>query len=180
MKKDAIIDLLEQKHQILFEWLESQPKENWEKGPDNKWTLGQQILHLTNSLQVLNNALSYPKFILKYKFGTCNRPTRDYKTITKKYHEKLIDNKDKAVIYNSTLKKPSLKEREHLLNRLQIQNKKLQYKIRKISDVNLDTLVIPHPLLGKMTIREICMWTAHHTEHHTEILTMTYAEENYC
>ncbi|PQJ78156.1 DinB family protein [Polaribacter porphyrae] len=174
MDKLDISDLLEEKHQELFDWLEEQPLENWEKGPQNKWTTGQHILHLVNSLQLLNNALSYPKFLLKYKFGVCNRPNRDYKTVAKKYQEKLEKNQDRAKKFNQKLKVPILKERERLLTRFQIQQKKLQYKTKKISDKNLDTLLIPHPLMGKMTIREIIMWTAHHTQHHSETLKLLY------
>lgn len=177
MEKQAIADLLEKKHQILFNWLEKQPNDNWEKGPDNKWTVGQQILHLVNSLQALNKALSYPRFFLKYKFGLCNRELRSYKTIVEKYEHKLLQNSERARVFNQKLKKPLQKDRERLLTKLQIQSKKLQYKVNKISDVNLDTLVIPHPLMGKMTVREIIMWTAHHTEHHTETLIMTYSED---
>jgi hypothetical protein len=174
MNKIEIADLLEEKHNELFDWLSQQPKENWEKGPLEKWTSGQHILHLVNSLQLLNNALSYPKFVLKYKFGVCNRASRDYGTVTKKYQQKLIDNQDRAKKFNTNLKKPSLKERERLLTKFQIQEKKLQYKTKKISDKNLDTLVIPHPLMGKMTLREIIMWTAHHTAHHLETLKLLY------
>ena len=76
--------------------------------------------------------------------------------------------------FNKDLKKPTLKERESLLTKFQIQQKKLQYKTKKISDKNLDKLIIPHPLMGKMTLREIIMWTAHHTEHHTETLKLLY------
>ena len=179
MDKIAIADLLEEKHQKLFDWLEKQPEDIWDKGPDGKWTTGQQILHLTNSLQLLNNALSYPRFFLKYKFGTCNRETRSYEFVAKNYQKKLLQNKESVSVFNQNLKKPLLKDRARLITRLQIQNKKLQYKSRKISDINLDSLVIPHPLMGKMKLREIIMWTAHHTEHHTETLTMTYGEENY-
>ena len=178
MKKEAIANLLEEKHTILFNWLENSPKDHWEKGPKDKWTVGQQILHLTDSLQLLNNALSYPRFFLKYKFGTCNREPRDYKTVAEKYQQKLKENKERARVFNQKLKKPLLKDRKRLLTKLQIQSKKLQYKLLKISDINLDTLVIPHPLMGKMTIREIIMWTAHHTEHHTEILQKHYGEKN--
>jgi hypothetical protein len=177
MKKEAIVNLLEEKHQVLFDWLKNQPDDNWNKSPDGKWTVGQQILHLVNSLQALNTALSYPRFFLKYKFGLCNREPRNYRTIVEKYQQKLLENKDKTRAFNQNLKKPLQKDRERLITKLQIQNKKLQYKIKKISDVNLDTLVIPHPLMGKMTIREIIMWTAHHTEHHTESLVMTYSEQ---
>lgn len=180
MEKEALVSLLEAKHKKLLDWLENQPKENWEKGPEGKWRTGQQILHLTDSLQLLNNALSYPKFLLKYKFGTCNRAPRDYEAVAKKYQQKLLENKERAKVFNKDLKTPSLEERHTLVNKLQIQNKKLQYKTLKISDKNLDTLVVPHPLMGKMTIREIVMWTAHHTEHHTDILIKNYGEENYC
>ena len=65
MKKEAIVNLLEEKHQVLFDWLKNQPDDNWNKSPDGKWTVGQQILHLVNSLQALNTALSYPRFFFK-------------------------------------------------------------------------------------------------------------------
>lgn len=180
MIKEAIADLLEVKHKILFDWIAKQPEDIWEKGPDKKWTTGQQIQHLVNSLQLLNNALSYPKFLLKYKFGICNREIRNYETVVKNYQNKLIENNDSAKVFNQKLKTPTLQDRKRLLTKLQIQSKKLQYKTIKISDKNLDTLLIPNPLMGKMTLREIIMWTAYHTEHHTEILTMAYGEENYC
>jgi hypothetical protein len=66
------------------------------------------------------------------------------------------------------MKVPTLNEKEYILSRLQTEQKKLQYKTKKISNKNLDTLILPHPLMGKMPIREIIMWTAHHVEHHTE------------
>lgn len=174
MDKHDIADLLEEKHSALFSWLEEHPLEKWETGPTDKWTTGQHILHLVNSLELLNKALSYPKFILKYKFGVCHRETRDYETVAKKYQQKLEENQDRARNFNQKLKKPSIKERERLLTTYQIQQKKLQYKTKKISNKNLNALVIPHPLMGKMTIREIIMWTAHHTEHHLTTLQKLY------
>jgi hypothetical protein len=174
MDKLAIADGIEEKYQVLFDWLNQQPAENWETGPEGKWTTSQHILHLVNSLQLLNNALSYPRFFLKYKFGLSNRPSRSYEEVVEKYQEKLEENKDKTIVFNENLKSPLLKDRPRLLTRLQIQHKKLQYKTRKISDVNLDTLVIPHPLMGKMTVRELIMWAAYHTEHHTKILKNLY------
>ena len=174
MEKEAIVNLLEEKHNNLFDWLKNRPNDIWEKGPENKWTTGQQIQHLTDSIQLLNKALSYPKFLLKYKFGTCNREIRSFETVAKNYQKKLSENQDRAKKFNQKLKKPIENDRDSLLTKLQIQNKKLQYKTNKLKDKHLDSLVIPHPLMGKMTIREIVMWTAHHTEHHTEILKKNY------
>ena len=174
MDKNEIADLIEIKHQELFTWLEQQPQENWELGPKEKWSTGQHIQHLTDSLQLLNNALSYPRFFLKYKFGTCNRAPRDYNTVVKKYQQKLLEHQERATAFNKKLKKPTLKERAHLLTKLQIQQKKLQYKTNRTSETNLDNLVIPHPLMGKMTLREIIMWSAYHTEHNTKTLQKSY------
>ena len=72
------------------------------------------------------------------------------------------------------MKVPSLDDKRYLLNRLEIQNKKLQHKLLKCSDKDLDTVILPHPLMGKMTAREIIMWTAFHVEHHTKTLKEKY------
>ena len=174
MNKESITEILEIKHQELFNWLESQSAEKWLDGPDEKWTVGQHILHLVNSIQLLNNALSFPPFILKFKYGTVNRELRDYDAVAKRYQDKLSANQERAKNFNSKLKVPTLIEKKGLITRLKIQNKKLQYKTRKWNDKNLDSLILPHPLMGKMPIREIIMWTAYHTEHHTTTLKNNY------
>lgn len=79
-------------------------------------------------------------------------------------------NQDKAREFNIEVKTPDQKKYNELLHTLQIQNKKLQHKTNKWKDKNLDNLILPHPLMGKMPVREIIMWTAYHTEHHTAIL----------
>jgi len=174
MNKKDIVEILEQKHQNLFDWLLSSGDENWEKGPVDRWTSGQHVLHLFDSMVLLNKALKYPKFLLRYKFGTSNRPSRTYDEVAKRYEERLSENQERARNFNRDLKKPALKERKRLIDSLQIQNKKLQYKTSKLKDKHLDTLLLPHPLMGKMTLREIIMWTAHHTDHHVEILKKDY------
>ncbi|MBC3847781.1 DinB family protein [Winogradskyella echinorum] len=174
MDKEAIADLIEAKHSELISWLEQQPKESWTQGPEGKWTQGQQALHLLQSVKPLNDALSMPKFLLRFKFGKANRPVRDYDAIVKRYQERLLDAKGKTFKGSQNMKVPTLADKHYILNRLQTESKKLQYKTKKISDTNLDTVILPHPLMGKMPVREIIMWTAHHVEHHTKILKEKY------
>ncbi|MFY0604122.1 MAG: DinB family protein [Flavobacteriaceae bacterium] len=174
MQKIEIITTLENKHQELFDWIEKQPIDKWIIGPKDKWTSGQHILHLVNSIKLLNKALRVPKFLLKRKFGVCNRAARSYDEVANRYIERLNQNKEKAKAFNINLKVPLKKEKERLVATLQIQNKKLQYKTNKWSDKHLDTLLLPHPLMGRMTVREIIMWTAYHTDHHKDILKEKY------
>ncbi|WP_299677914.1 DinB family protein [uncultured Tenacibaculum sp.] len=175
MDKKSISNLLEEKHQELFKWIEQQEGNYWKKGPENRWTAGQQIQHLVDSIKPLNLALSLPSFILKAKFGTTNRELRTYDEIVKKYNEKLVQYKDKARDFNSKVSTPDEKKLIKLVTTLKKHNKKLQSKTQKLSDHKLDNLILPHPLLGKMPLREIIMWTAHHTEHHTRDLIENYS-----
>jgi len=174
MDKEAIADLIEAKHTELISWLEQQPEDSWTQGPEGKWTTGQQALHLLQSIKPLNDALSMPKFLLRFKFGKANRPVRNYNAIVLRYQERLEEVKGKTFKGSQNMKIPILTDKDYILNRLQTEHKKLQYKTKKISDKNLDTLILPHPLMGKMPIREIIMWTAHHVEHHTETLKTSY------
>ncbi len=170
MNKEAIVDLLEEKHQQLFDWLKNQPEGYFNKGPEGKWTAGQHIEHLVDSIKQVNLALSLPFFVLKYKFEESNREVRTYNEVVKRYLEKLVTNQEKVEKFNINIKTPSEKRMKQLFSTLEIQNKKLQYKTKKWKDEKLDNLIFPHPLMGKMPIREIIMWTAYHTEHHTKIL----------
>ena len=174
MDKDQIADLLEEKYQALCKWLEHQEDEKWEQGPEGKWTTGQQALHLLQSIKPLNSALSLPKVILKYKFGKANRDVRNYDTVVNRYHERLKESNGATFGPSRLMKIPKLKDKDYLLNRLQTENKKLQYKTKKWKDKDLDGFVLPHPLMGKMPVRELLMWTAYHVEHHTRSLQDNY------
>jgi len=174
MNQEDIALLLENKHTLLFNWLEQQDNDLWEIGPEGKWTAGQQVLHLLQSIKPLNMALSLPKFLLKYKYGIANRPVRDYDAIVTRYLERLKDYKNIVSPYSKEMKVPKLKDKQYLINRLKVESKKLQHKTKKLSNKHLDTLILPHPLMGKMPIRELIMWTAYHTEHHSKQLIEKY------
>jgi len=174
MTKTEVIDILNQKHHTLFDWLEKHPNENWVKGPQNKWNTGEHIVHLIQSENALNKALWLPKFYLKYKFGTNNRDNRTYDQIVKKYQNKLADNS--GVVANISRKMPTitLTNKTSYISKLDKEKIKLIKKFQKWTEADLDTYLLPHPLLGRMTIREIVIWTAYHTEHHYKILKSNY------
>lgn len=174
MHKDEIADLLEQKYHALLTLLEVQDGEKWTKGPAGKWTTGQHALHLLQSIKPLNDVLSLPRFWYKFAFGINTRHIQDYDTIVKSYQAALKEHPNYILKASRKMKAPKLKDKTYIMNRIQVESKKLQYKTRRISDKNLDTLVLPHPLLGKMPIREILMWTAYHVEHHTKQLQEHY------
>ena len=131
MQKEDIILALEEKHITLINWLINQEDDKWEVGPEGKWTTGQHVLHLLQSNAKLNSALTIPKFILKYKFGKANRDVRDYETVVKRYHDRLKEVNGATFGPSQNMRIPKLRDKSYLLDRIQTENKKLQYKTNK-------------------------------------------------
>ena len=49
-------------------------------------------------------------------------------------------------------------------------NDSFTHKINNLSDSVLDSYRLPHPILGKISLRELAIFTAFHTVHHIELL----------
>ena len=175
MTREDIVESLETNCNELLDFLNSQPDMSWTSGPEGKWTTGQHVLHLIQSLKPLNRALSMPKFILRYKFGKTNRGLRDYETVVSRYHERLDQNRGVTFGPSRNMKIPPLEDKNYLIDQLQIENKKVQYMTRRWKDKDLNKLILPHPLMGKMPVREMLMWSAYHIKHHADTLQKDYS-----
>ncbi len=170
MEKAKIAALLDEKHGLLTSWLAEHSPEKWATGPAGKWTTGQHILHLIQSTKPLLMAFSLPGFVLRLRFGTANRPSREYQAIVDRYHERLAANVGRVSPFSQNMPDTQPDEKEKLMADLTALNQKLNRRMSRFSEAQLDRLVLPHPLMGKMTLREILLWNAYHTEHHHQIL----------
>jgi hypothetical protein len=61
--------------------------------------------------------------------------------------------------------------KEQLLKKWIASGQKLIAAIAKTDEKDLDRYVIPHPLLGKITLRELCYFTIYHTSHHLQTVS---------
>ncbi len=170
MQKAQLADLLNEKHNSLAQWLQAHPSEKWTVGPAGKWTTGQHIVHLIQSTKPLLLALSLPALILRFRFGKANRPSRDYATVVARYHERLAKSTGVVSPFSQKMPIPQPAEKAKLMTEMAALNEKVNKKMSRFSEAQLDRLLVPHPLMGKMTLREILMWNAYHTEHHHNIL----------
>ena len=176
MNKSQIFQLLEESHIELFSWVDSYGEGVWMKGPEGKWTTGQQIKHLVQSLNQLNLAFKVPKFVLKSRFGTSNRETREYDKVVERYRERLASNPNVVAPAAVGMEIPSKDKMSDLIAQLRKEKDQLVKKLQSWKEADLDKYVLPHPLMGKMPIREIVMWTGYHTKHHTAQLKEKYTE----
>jgi hypothetical protein len=54
----------------------------------------------------------------------------------------------------------------------------LNKRLKKYSEASLDELILPHPLLGKLTLREMLYFTIYHAGHHHHLIETALSEEN--
>lgn len=162
--KDEIITGIKRSFESVIAHIFQLDKQNFEIAPSNKWSAGQQVDHLIKSVRPINWVLYVPHSIIKLVFGKMNREPRTYEVLFKKYHDKLA--------MGGTASRPFVpaimpfSKREKLIIRYQTQLKTLLRHLETLSDKDLDTIVLPHPLLGKVCLREMMYFTIFHTEHH--------------
>lgn len=178
MQIQQIIQLNEAKNRELLDWLNQQPAEKYAAGPAGKWTTGQHLVHLTQSVGALHRAVGLPNFFLRWKFGTANRPSRSFEEVVEKYRSRLAaakaEGREIVSPFSKNMAATLVENKSAEITDFQKVNSKFLKKIVKYSERDLDVLILPHPAMGRMTLREILMWNAHHVEHHLLILKEKY------
>jgi hypothetical protein len=59
-----------------------------------------------------------------------------------------------------------IEHKERLVKKVNYIVDQLSSKVNHFSEDQLDTLLLPHPLLGKLTLREMLYFTIYHVGHH--------------
>lgn len=167
-KKAEIEKALLEKTEAFNSYIKTLDKSQFEATPGNKWSAGQNLDHLIRSIKPLLLAYSLPKFILKQMFGKANRPSKTYEELVEKYKSRLLaGGRASGPFIPKTI---VFEQKELLIEKYVLYRKKLINKIRKQREEDLDKYILPHPLLGKITLREMLFFTIHHNEHHLNIL----------
>jgi DinB superfamily len=109
-------------------------------------------------------ALTLPKFIPRLIFGSANRASRSYEELVQKYQGKLASGGKASGRFLPT--KVSFEQRDDLIKKLSNLVEGLNKRVEKLSETDFDEYVLPHPILGKLTLREMLYFTIYHVEHH--------------
>lgn len=131
----------------------------------SKWSIAENVQHLVLSAKPLNLAFSLPKILFTILFGKPYRKSYSYDEIVKRYQQLL---KDGAVAPGAYVPKsvPLKGDKTEVVNRFKKTYQTLLSKLHQWSDEELDKYFLPHPLLGKLTVREMICFTAYHISHH--------------
>lgn len=127
-----------------------------------KWSMALQMMHLTRSVKALNQGLVVPKLLLRTRFGRPKRSSMSYAVIVERYKKANVPTKTG---FEPEL--PNKPSREIIIESFKKHHAELIKIVRaKWEEKKLDDYQVPHPLLGKMTIREMLSFMIHHLRHH--------------
>jgi hypothetical protein len=170
MDKNEIITALTQNHLQFREGLLKLNATDFTSSPSGKWSAGQHFLHIILSVSPVVTAFRLPPFLLQLLFGKANRPSKTFDELLNKYKDKLASGGRAGGRFIP--KAVQFEDREKLVNRYNRNINALQSLVAKTPEANLDHYILPHPLLGKLTLREMLYFTILHAKHHHD-LTIT-------
>ncbi len=165
MEKEAMIALLQQNYAQLVAQVSQLDDRALLHAPTEKWNALQQVDHLIKSVAPVNMAFGLPSFVLSWRFGVANRPSRSYDALVDRYHIKLQAGGRASAAFVPPPEIAAI-EKEKLLLQLNKVVNQLVRRTAKYKDFALDKYILPHPLLGMITLREMIYFTAYHASHH--------------
>lgn len=168
MTRSEIQQTLRANHQSFLDLVKGLSEAQFNQAPDGKWTPGQHLEHIQRAVAPLAKGVGLPKFVLKWVFGKANRPSKTYEGLVQKYKNKIAAGGQAsgrfippAVGWN---------QRDALLLQLPKTVQLLAKRLEKFSEEDLDAYIAPHPLLGKLTLREMMYFTVYHVQHHEGLI----------
>lgn len=167
MKKAIIHEQLILQFDAFADYIQNLSVHRFTVSPEGKWSAGQQLDHLIKSTKPVNSALALPRMLLRF-WGAPKRPTMTYDEIVTEYQQVLSAGGHATKMYMPAIIEGY--QREALLKQFIQQKDRLLQLLRQWHEDDLDKYLLPHPLMGKITIREVMYFTIYHTQHHLQSL----------
>lgn len=142
------------------------------------WSPADNVRHLTKSVRAVTRGLTMPRLVLRVLFGRAGRSSRPYDALVANYRAVLgnggtagsfAPNAQVAVLFTDT-------ERSRIMRAHAASIDAMRVAIERWDEDALDRVRLPHPLLGKLTVREMLYFTVYHNQHHVEVVKRRFSE----
>lgn len=154
--------------QSFISWIDGLTDEQFWANPGGKWSVAEVMQHLYLSARPVARLLAGPREVLN-QWGRADTPSRSYREIALAYRTVLATGV-KAPESMSPRTDDMRVTRGELVDRFRGIYQSLIDATDNWSANELDEYCIPHPVLGKLTVREMLYFTSLHTEHHRQLM----------
>lgn len=170
MTKDEILSAAEKTFNRFTATCEAVDTATFFAHPVEKWSVAENVQHMIVSTRMTNLAYRLPKWAVRLIGGKPNRVSRSFDELKAKYDRKLSEGGKASGRYV-----PKPLEKKYGKDKLLANWKKetaafLKFLRNNRSEADLDNYLAGHPLLGKITLRELGYFTIFHTDHHLQAI----------
>jgi len=168
--RDEILAALVRLNAEADAYLGSLPTAVFLERQGEKWSPADQLRHLSKSTSPLVGALGLPRVVLRVLFGRSRSPSRSFTTLREVYRGKLLEGATAGKFAPSPRPRPADPEawRAEVMSRWRAGAAAFHRKVASWPDEALDHYRLPHPLLGRLTVREMLFFTLYHNAHHLQ------------
>lgn len=167
--RDEIIQASEQVEAQVAAFFGGLPADEFALRGGDAWTPAEHLSHLNTSVSAVAKGLAVPRLLLRLRFGRARKPSRGYEEVREMYRAALAAGGVASGAFvpprESGAGDDDVRRRE-LLARWGRANARLRSALAGWSEDDLDRLRMPHPLIGKLTVREMMFFTLYHNAHH--------------
>lgn len=166
--KMDIISALKDSEQRALNWFADIPDHGFFTRQGEVWSASDNVDHMIRAIKPLIKALKLPKVALQTMFGRPGNLSRTYDEICTIYRGEIANGAQASGTFLPKQNTPQFPEQEkaELLDQLSSIIDKLISVLEGWNENDLDEVQLPHPIIGKLTVREMLFFTIHHNLRH--------------
>lgn len=164
----SIKNQLESDYQAFLQAVNGLTQEQFKQQLNGKWSVADTMQHLYLSARPVVRLMTGSREVL-LQWGEANRPSKSYEVLAETYRTVLATGV-KAPVTMSPRDEDMADGRDVITERFISVYQALLEAVEGWSEEELDRFVMPHPALGKLTVREMLDFTSIHTQHHLALL----------
>lgn len=142
------------------------------------WSPADNVRHLIKSTKPVTQALALPALVLKTTFGPAKAPSVSFADLRDRYRSVLAGGATAGKFAPAAVAPPTdpAAWQRELVDQCRDALADLAKATVRWSEPELDACRLPHPLLDKLTLREMLFFTLYHYDHHRETVVRRMAQ----
>ena len=134
------------------------------------WSPADNVRHLTKSIAAVSAGLRVPRTLVALLFGRPPAASRTFEGVRDDYRRVLAAGGTAGRFAPTPSRHGATPDvdRARIMTAHRAAIGELRARVTRWSDADLDRHRFPHPLLGKLTVREMLLFTLYHNQHHVD------------
>ena len=168
--RPALIDRLIEAERAVADFFAALSPDEMVTRTGDAWSPAEHLMHLNITTSAIAGGFSASRLLLRLRFGRARAPSRTCEALRDDYRALLAaggtappEFVPPRVVDALT---PSPQLQMDLLARWASVNGRLRTALQSWDERSLDRLRLPHPLLGRITAREMACFAVYHAHHH--------------